>query len=106
PLQGDYGPMTAIQSFVKFRDRADSIVISLAPNQSPWIDSMLLSISEKGGNILNPYFNPLVPATGTFAGCGLNLAHKMEVARLVRHGLGLYHLKRKRKDEGELVKMV
>lgn len=85
-------------------NRQEAIVISLAPHESPGLGSLLLSISEKGSPILKPYFNPFVPATGTFAGCGLNLGHKMELTRLVRYGLGLHHLKQKRKEE-ELMKM-
>jgi hypothetical protein len=85
--------------------REDAVVLSLSPVQMPGLEPLLLTLGEKGSTILKPYFTPLVPASGTFAGCGLNLGHKIELMRMVRHGLGLYYLRKRKQDEETLVRM-
>lgn len=85
--------------------REEAVVVSLSPIQMPGLEPLLLTLGDKGATILKPYLTPNVPASGTFAGCGLNLGHKIELARVVRHGLGLYHLQRRKQDEEALVRM-
>jgi hypothetical protein len=80
-----------------------SIILSLSPNEVPAAECLYQSLLSNGASVLDPYFLPQIPAAGTFARCGINVQHSMDVERLIRGSLGAYYLQRKKSEEKPLL---
>lgn len=93
----------AFARLIEYVKREHSMIITLAPNQTPAADLLYQSLRSKGAPVLNGYFLPQIPSTGTFARCSVNVPYVMEVERLVRSSLGTYYLERKKVQERPLV---
>jgi len=92
-----------LKLFVKLGDYAKkehAIIVSLAPNEAPTAELLYQCLRANGTPILDAYFRPQIPATGTFARCRVNVEHVSDIERLIRAGLGAYYLGR-RKAEGK-----
>jgi hypothetical protein len=81
---------------VDYAKKEQAVIISLSPAQYPATDFLYQSLVSRGAPVLNGYFEPQIPATGTFAWCGINLQHAIDVKRLIRGSLGLYYVQQKK----------
>jgi TIR domain len=83
-----------------YSKRDQSLIVSLSPIDEPSADTIYRWLFSSAP-LLQSYFRPQIPPSGTFARCGVNLhqGDRMDLERLVRGSLGLFSLKQ-RKDEG------
>jgi hypothetical protein len=83
-----------------YTKKEHSIIISLSPNEAPALDRLYQALRTNGAPVLDGYFLPPVPATETFARCGMNVQHVMQLEGLIRGSLGVYYRQQK-KAEGK-----
>jgi hypothetical protein len=87
----------------EYAKREQTVFISLAPTEHPSARVLYQSVRSAGLSVLKDYFLPHIPATGTFSPCGLNVPHALEIERLVRGSLGVYHRERGKAQTKDLV---
>lgn len=95
-----YNPAVAVvfprlDEYVK---KEQSVIVSLCPRQEEAVDWIYRSLLSRGAPLLNGYFLPAIPALSTFARCGLNLQHQMDLERLLRMSLGSFYLHNKQSE--------
>jgi hypothetical protein len=78
----------------EYAKQQQSMILSISPSEQLAIEPMYQTLYQNGQHVLGSYLYPLIPATETFAHCGMNVQHPLEIERLIRSGLGYYHLQK------------
>jgi hypothetical protein len=86
-----------------YAKREQTVFISLSPMEHPAASILYQSVRSVGRSVLKDYFLPHIPASGTFSPCGLNVPHPLEIERLVRGSLGVFHRERSKAQTKNLV---
>jgi hypothetical protein len=86
-----------------YAKKEQTVFISLAPTEYPAAPVLYQSVRSVGRSVLKDYFLPHIPAAGTFSPCGLNVPHALEIERLVRGSLGVFHRERGKAQTKDLV---
>jgi hypothetical protein len=79
-----------------YAKKPQSIILSIAPKELQAVEHLYNGLSNTTRPLLESYLRPQIPSAETFAFCGMNMQHAIDIVRLVRSGLGYYYL-RKRK---------
>jgi TIR domain len=86
----------------KYATKEHSVILSISPVEMLAVDRLYQCLLSNGSPVLDTYLLPRIPASGSFARCGVNVQHVADVERLVRGSLGLYHLQLKEAAEKAL----
>lgn len=73
----------------EYVSRENATVVSFSPVYRQGVDILYDSLKRRGSPLLDPWFEPAIPPTTTFARCGINLDSLAEFDRLVRSRLGM-----------------
>jgi hypothetical protein len=79
-----------------YAKKPQSMILSISPNEAAAAEPLYKSLLDNGHPVLNAHLYPEIPATDTFAFCGVNVQHIVQVEQLIRNGLGYYYLQKKK----------
>jgi hypothetical protein len=79
-----------------YAKRQQSIILSISPNEQLSIEPLYQTLHGNSPKILRDQLYPPIPAAETFALCGMNIQHSLEIERFIRIGLGYFHLQKKK----------
>jgi hypothetical protein len=78
----------------EYAKKQQSMILSISPNEQLAIETLYGTLRRNSSSVLSAHLYPRIPAAETFALCGMNVQHTLEIERLIRSGLGYYHLQR------------
>jgi hypothetical protein len=87
----------------EYARKQQSMILSISPIEHAATESLYSGLLRNSSPVLNAYLYPQIPAVETFALCGLNIQHAMDVERVIRSGLGYYYLQKNKKQSQPLV---
>jgi hypothetical protein len=82
----------------EYVSRENATVVSFSPVHRRGVDILYDALRRRGSPLLDPWFEPAIPPTTTFAKCGINLDSLAEFDRLVRGRLGMLAAERRLED--------
>jgi hypothetical protein len=80
----------------EYAKRQQSVILSISPNEQKTVERLYGSLLGNVSPALDGHLYPPIPAAETFALCGMNIQHAVEVERFIRCGLGYYYLQKKK----------
>jgi hypothetical protein len=90
----------------EFAKAEQSVVMSLSLDRRESLGMLFDSLRSRAAMVLRQFFQPDIPASGAFWGCGVNLQHPVEIEGLVRRSVGVVHRDRIRAREKALTQGV
>ena len=93
----------AFKDLGEYAKKQQSMILSISPNEQLTIEPLYKTLRRNSSPVLSAYLYPQIPAVETFALCGMNVQHTLEIERLIRSGLGYYHLQKKKAVSQPLV---
>jgi hypothetical protein len=93
----------SFQDLGEYAKRQQSMILSISPNEQLAIESLYQTLRRNSLPVLRAHLYPQIPAVETFALCGMNVQHTLEIERLIRSGLGYYYLQKKKAASQPLV---
>lgn len=86
----------AFKDLGDYAKKQQSMILSISPNEQLTIEALYKTLRRNSAPVLSAYLYPQIPAVETFALCGVNVQHILEIERLIRSGLGYYYLQKRK----------
>jgi TIR domain len=87
----------------EYAKKPQSMILSISPNELQTAECLYSGLLSNSSPMLDAYLNPQIPGTETFALCGMNVQAAWDIERLIRSGLGYYHLQKRKAVSQPLV---